>query len=169
MLAKISTILYLIAAVLHFINGQMVIFVLSIVLGIVTLGLSEYIRYLPVSPLLREYRETVYKIEADRSSDNEISEFMDQETELDESKLIDAPLWMNMVVALGIVASFILFGIGVMGRVQMTSQNGHRFKKETALIGTTFEVSYVNMHKFFWKESITNNLPIKNKTWVEDL
>ena len=113
MLAKISTILYLVAAALHFINGQMVLFVMSIVLGIVTFGLSAYISYLQVSPQLREYRETVYKMEADGVSDDEILEFMDGETEVDESKLIDAPLWMNIVVMLGVIASFILFGIGV--------------------------------------------------------
>ena len=113
MLAKISTIIYLIAAVLHFINGQMDLLGLSVLLGIVTFGLSAYISYLRVSPELRDYRETVYKMEADGASDDEILEFMDQETEVDESKLIDAPLWMNVVVMLGAIASFILFGIGV--------------------------------------------------------
>ena len=116
MLAKISTIIYLIAAVLHFINGQMDLLGLSVLLGIVTFGLSAYISYLRVSPELRDYRETVYKMEADGASDDEILEFMDQETEVDESKLIDAPLWMNLVVMLGVIASFVLFGIGVMGR-----------------------------------------------------
>ena len=116
MLAKISTILYLVAAALHFINGQMVLFVMSIVLGIVTFGLSAYISYLQVSPQLREYRETVYQMEADGASDEEILEFMDGETEVDESKLINAPLWMNIVVMLGVISSFVIFGIGVMGR-----------------------------------------------------
>lgn len=44
-------------------------------------------------------------MEADGASDDEILEFMDQETEVDESKLIDAPLWMNVVVILGVIAS----------------------------------------------------------------
>ena len=113
MLAKIDSILYLIAAVLHFINGQMALLGLTVLLGIVTFGLSAYVSYLRVSPELREYRETVYKMEADGASDDEILEFMDQETEIDESKLIDAPLWMNLVVMLGVIASFVLFGIGV--------------------------------------------------------
>jgi hypothetical protein len=117
MLVRISTIIYLIAAVLHFINGQMALLGISVLLGIVTFGLSAYISYLRVSPELREYRETVYKMEADGASDDEISAFMDGETEADESKLIDAPLWMNVVVMLGVIASFILFGIGVMGRI----------------------------------------------------
>lgn len=113
MLAKISTIAYIIAIILHFINPQMALFALSVVLGIVTTGLGLYMSYRQVSPQLREYRETVYQMEADGASDEEILEFMDQETEVDESKLIDAPLWMNIVVILGVVASFILFGIGV--------------------------------------------------------
>lgn len=57
MLAKIGTILYLIAAVLHFINGQMALLGLTVVLGIITFGLSAYISYPRVSPELREYRE----------------------------------------------------------------------------------------------------------------
>lgn len=113
MLAKISTIAYIIAIILHFINRQMALFALSVVLGIVTTGLGLYMSYRQVSPQLREYRETVYQMEADGASDEEISAFMDQETEVDESKLIDAPLWMNIVVMLGAIASFILLGIGV--------------------------------------------------------
>lgn len=117
MLAKIGTILYLIAAVLYFINGQMALLGLSVLLGVITFGLSAYISYLRVRPQLIEYEETVYKMEADGVSDDQISAFMDQETEVDESKLIDAPLWMNIVVMLGVIASFILFGIGVIGRI----------------------------------------------------
>ena len=117
MLVKIGTVVYLIAAVLHFINGQMALLGLTVLLGIIIFGLSAYISYLRVSPELREYRETVYKMEADGASDDEILAFMDKETEVDESKLIDAPLWMNLVVILGVIASFVLFGIGVMGRI----------------------------------------------------
>ena len=62
MLAKIATILYLIAAVLHFINGQMALLGLTVLLGAATFGISAYISYLRVSPELREYRETVHKM-----------------------------------------------------------------------------------------------------------
>ena len=117
MLAKIGTIIYLIAAVLHLINGQMALLGLTVLLGIITFGLSAYISYLRVSPELREHRETVYKMEADGASDDEILEFMDGETEVDESKLIDAPLWMNIVVMLGAIASFILLVMGIMDRI----------------------------------------------------
>ena len=89
---------------------------LSVLLGVITFGLSAYISYLRVRPQLIEYEETVYKMEADGVSDDEILEFMDGETEVDESKLIDAPLWMNIVVMLGVISSFVIFGIGVMGR-----------------------------------------------------
>jgi len=91
MLAKISIVAYVIAAVLHFTNGQMSLFWLSVVLGIVTFGLSSYMSYRQVSPQLREYRETVYQMEADGASEEEILEFMDQDTDVDESKLIDPP------------------------------------------------------------------------------
>ena len=50
MLAKISVVLYLIAVILHFINGQMSLFGLSLVLSIVTIGLSIYMSYRQVSP-----------------------------------------------------------------------------------------------------------------------
>lgn len=62
MLVKISIIIYLIAAVLHFINGQMALLGISVLLGIITFGISAYISYLRVSLQLREYRETVYKM-----------------------------------------------------------------------------------------------------------
>ena len=111
--SKIGTILYLIAAVLHFINGQMALLGLSVLLGIVTFGISAYISYLRVSPELREYRETVCKMEADGASDDDILEFINQETEVDESKLIDAPLWMNLVVMLGVIASLYYLELGL--------------------------------------------------------
>ena len=111
--SKIGTILYLIAAVLHFINGQMALLGLTVLLGVITFGLSAYISYLRVSPELREYRETVCKMEADGASDDDILEFINQETEVDESKLIDAPLWMNLVVMLGVIASLYYLELGL--------------------------------------------------------
>jgi disulfide bond formation protein DsbB len=118
MLGKISIVVYIIAAVLHYTNGQMNLFWLSVVLGIATTGLGTYMSYYHVSPQLREYRETVYQMEADGASDDEILEFMDQDTDVDESKLINAPLWMNIVVTIGIVASFVLFVLGGMDRIR---------------------------------------------------
>ncbi len=115
MLVKISMAFYLIAIILHFIDGQIALFALSIVLLIVTTGLSLYMSYRQVSPQLREYEETVYNMEVDGTSDEEILEFMDQETGVDESKLLKAPLWMHLAVTLGIVASFVLLGIAFMG------------------------------------------------------
>ncbi len=117
MLAKLSIVFYIIAIFLYFINGQIALFALSIVLLIVTAGLGLYMSYYNVSPQLREYRETVYQMESDGASDEEILEFMNQDTEVDESKLIDAPLWMNIVVMLGAIASFILLVMGIMDRI----------------------------------------------------
>ncbi len=117
MLAKISTVAYIIAILLHFINRQMALFALSVVLGIVTTGLGLYMSYRQVSPQLREYRETVYQMEADGASDEEILEFMDQETEVDESKSIDPPTWMALIGILGIAASFVLLAMGIMDRI----------------------------------------------------
>ena len=117
MLAKISKVAYIIAAVLHYTNGQMNLLWLSVVLGIVTTGLGLYMSYYHVSPQLREYRETVYQMEADGASDDEIQEFMDRDTDVDESKLIDPPAWMALIGILGIVASFVLLGMGIVSRI----------------------------------------------------
>ncbi|TCK93144.1 hypothetical protein EDC19_1323 [Natranaerovirga hydrolytica] len=117
MLAKISKVAYVIAAVLHFTNGQMNLFWLSVVLGIVSTGLGLYMSYYHVSPQLREYRETVYQMEADGASEEDILEFMDRDTDVDESKLIDPPAWMAIIGILGIVASFVLLIMGIMGRI----------------------------------------------------
>jgi hypothetical protein len=117
MLAKISIVAYVIAAVLHFTNGQMNLFWLSVVLGIATFGLSSYMSYRQVSSQLREYRETVYQMEADGASEEEILEFMDKDTEVDESKLIDLPAWMTLIGLMGIAASFVLLVMGIMARI----------------------------------------------------
>ncbi len=117
MLVKISTILYLMAAIVYYTNGQIASFWLSVVLGIVTFCLSTYISYRHISPQLRKYREALWQMKSDGASDDEILEFMDQETYVDEDELLQAPLWMHIVVTLGIVASFVLFGIGVIGRI----------------------------------------------------
>jgi hypothetical protein len=117
MLAKISIAAYVIAAVLHFTNGQMNLFWLSVVLGIVTFGLSSYMSYHQVSPQLKEFRETVYQMEADGASEEEILEFMDRDTDVDESKLIDPPTWISLIGLMGIVASFVLLVMGIMGRI----------------------------------------------------
>jgi len=115
MLAKISIVAYVIAAVLHFTNDQMNLFWLSVVMGIATFGLSSYMSYRQVTPQLREYRETVYQMEADGASEEEILEFMDRDTDVDESKLIDPPTWMALTGLMGIAASFVLFVLGVIG------------------------------------------------------
>ena len=117
MLGKISIVAYIIAAVLHYTNGQMNLFWLSVVLCIVTFGLSAYTSYYHVSPQLREFRETVYQMEADGASDDEIEAFMDQDTDVDESKLIDPPTWIALIGILVMVASFVLLGMGIMGRI----------------------------------------------------
>jgi hypothetical protein len=116
MLAKISIVAYIIAAVLHFTNAQIDLFWLSVVLGIVTFGLSSYMSYRQVSPQLREYRETVYQMETDGASDDEIEAFIDQDTDVDESKLIDPPTWMALIGLMGIAASFVLLVMGIMDR-----------------------------------------------------
>jgi hypothetical protein len=56
-------------------------------------------------------------MEVDGESEEEILEFMDRDTDVDESKLINAPLWMNIVVTMGIVASFVLLIMGIMARI----------------------------------------------------
>ena len=56
-------------------------------------------------------------MEIDGANDDEILEFMYQATEFDESKLLEAPLWIHLLVTLGIVASFVLFILGVMARI----------------------------------------------------
>ena len=114
--AKISIVLYLIAAILHFINGQMTLFWLSVMLGIVSTGLGFYMSYHQISPEVKEFRDTVKQMEVDGASDDEILEFMDQDTDVDESILQDSTAWMVTVSTAGIVASFILLVIGVMGR-----------------------------------------------------
>ena len=90
----------------------MALFALSIVLLIVTAGLGLYLSYYNVSPQLREYRETVYQMEADGTSDDEILEFMNQDTEVDESKLIIPPVWMSIIYILGMVTGFVLLSMG---------------------------------------------------------
>jgi hypothetical protein len=115
MLVKISIVVYIIAAVLHYTNGQMNLFWLSVVLGIVTTGLGTYMSYYHVSPQLREFRETVYQMEADGASDDEIEAFMDQDTDVDESKLIDPPTWIALIGILVIAAGFVLLGMGYNG------------------------------------------------------
>ena len=117
MLAKISKVAYIIAAVLHYTNGRMDLFWLSVVLGIFTTGVGLYMSYYHVRPQLREFRETVYQMEADGASDDEIEAFMDQDTDVDESKLIDPPAWMALIGILGIVASFVLLIMGIIGRI----------------------------------------------------
>jgi hypothetical protein len=47
-------------------------------------------------------------MEADGASEEVMLEFMDRDTDVDESKLIDPPAWMVIIGILGIVASFIL-------------------------------------------------------------
>ena len=42
---------------------------------------------------------------------------MDQDTDVDESKLIDPPAWMALIGILGIVASFVLLIMGIIGRI----------------------------------------------------
>lgn len=117
MLGKISVVVYIIAAVLHYTNGQMNLFWLSVVLGIVTTGLGTYMSYYHVSPQLREFRETVYQMEADGASDDEIEAFMDQDTDVDESKLIDPPTWIALIGILVIAVGFVLLIMGIMGWV----------------------------------------------------
>lgn len=94
-----------------------ILFWLSVVLGIFTTGVGLYMSYYNVSPQLREFRETVYQMEADGVSDDEIEAFMDQDTDVDESKLIDPPAWMALIGILGIVASFVLLIMGIIGRI----------------------------------------------------
>lgn len=117
MLGKVSIVVYIIAAVLYYTNGQMNLFWLSILLGIVTFGLSAYISYLQVSPQLRGYRETVYQMEADGASDDEIEAFMDRDTDVDESKLIESPTWIALIGILVIAAGFVLLIMGIIGWV----------------------------------------------------
>lgn len=113
MLAKISIVAYIIAAVLHFTNAQMSLFWLSVVLGIVTFGLSSYMSYRQVSSQIQEYEDTVYQMEADGASEEEILEFMDRDTDVDESKLLEPPTWMALIGLIGIVAGFVLLGMGI--------------------------------------------------------
>lgn len=114
MLVKISMVLYVIAAILNFINGQLTLLVLSVVLGIITTILSMYLSYRQVGLQLKKYRETVWQMEAEGASEDEILKFMEQDTEVDESKLLEAPLWINLLVILSIVASVVLFILGAM-------------------------------------------------------
>ena len=72
------------------------------------MGLSVYMSYRQVGPQLKEYRKIVSKMEEEGASDKEILEFMNEDTGVDKSKLIATPLWMNIVVALAIVASLVL-------------------------------------------------------------
>ena len=113
MLERISIILYLIASVLNFINGDIILVWITVLMGIITLNLIAYCSHFRVSPQVKEIKETVYQMEADGASDEEILEFLNRDIDVDESKLIDAPLWMNILTSLGIMASFILLGIGV--------------------------------------------------------
>lgn len=77
MLGKISIVVYILAVVLHYTNGQMNLFWMLVVLGIVTAALGTYMSYYHVSPQLREFRETVYQMEADGAIYEEIEVFMD--------------------------------------------------------------------------------------------
>lgn len=113
MLAKLSVVLYFIAAILNFINNQMSLFWISLVLLIATTGLSMYMSYLRASPQLKEYRDTVREMESNGISDEKILEFIELDIEVDESKLIKPPLWMQIIVMLGIGLGFVLFAIGV--------------------------------------------------------
>lgn len=117
MLVKISIVVYLIAIILHLINAQTTLFWLSIVLLMLTTGLSMYMSYRQVVPQLKEYKDNIRKMEADGASDKEILEFMNQDIEVDENELMKVPFWMELLVKLGVVGSFILFIIGIIGRI----------------------------------------------------
>ena len=56
-------------------------------------------------------------MEADGTSDDEILEFMNQDTEVDESKLIIPPVWMSIIYILGMVTGFVLLSMGIVDRI----------------------------------------------------
>lgn len=86
---------------------------LSLVLLIAIIGLSIHMSYLRVSPQLKEYRDIVRQMEYNGTSDEKILEFIKLDTELEDSKLIKPPFWMQIIVMIDIVLGFVLFAIGV--------------------------------------------------------
>ena len=117
MLAKICIALYTIAAFLHYSNGRMTLFWLTALLGIATALLSMYMSYSQIGSHLKEYRDTVKQMETDGVGDEEILEFMDKDSEIDESELEEHPVWMLVLARTGILAGFVVFMIGIMDKI----------------------------------------------------
>jgi len=95
MLAKISVLVYLLAGIMFFTNGQMALFWLSVALLLITAGLSLAMSCISGSTQLKKY----------------------QEPAVDESKLQYSPLWMVLVTSAGVIASFVLLAVGILGKM----------------------------------------------------
>ena len=103
---------YIIAAILHFKNGQMTLFYMSVILFIITYAVNSYVRYYRIGILRKIFDDTVEQMEADGATDDDIQAFAEN-TKADES-LLNYPEWIKVVVILSVLASFVLLVIGIM-------------------------------------------------------
>ena len=65
MISIISFIAYIVAAIIYFTNGQMILFYLSVTLLIITYAVNAYVRHYRVAILRKIFDDTVGQMEAD--------------------------------------------------------------------------------------------------------
>ena len=112
MISIISFIAYIVAAIIYFTNGQMILFYLSVTLLIITYAVNAYVRHYRVAILRKIFDDTVGQMEADGATDDDIQAFAEN-TKVDKS-LLNYPEWIKVVVILSVLASFVLLVIGIM-------------------------------------------------------
>lgn len=112
MISIISFIAYIIAAILHFKNGQMTLFYLTVILLIITYAVNSYVGYYRIRTLRKIFDDTVEQMQADGATDDDIQAFAEN-AKVDKS-LLNYPVWIKVVVILSFVGSLVLLVMGIM-------------------------------------------------------
>lgn len=112
MISIISFIAYIIAAILHFNNGKMTLFYMSVILLIITYAVNSFVRHYRVGNLRKIFDDAVGQMEADGATEDDIQVYAEN-TKVDKS-LLNYPEWIKVVVILSVLASFVLLVIGIM-------------------------------------------------------
>lgn len=115
MISIISFIAYIIAAILYFTNGQMILFYLSVTLLIITYVVNAYVRHYRIRTLREIFNNTVEQMEANGATDDDIQAFA-VNTKVDKS-LLKYPVWIKWVIILSVLVSLVLLVIGIIGKV----------------------------------------------------
>lgn len=115
MLGKISVVVAVIAAIIHKNNGHSVYFWLSIANGLIILIFGYLSSYNVAKPVIEKHEKTVWEMEEDGATNEEIEEFIDSWSDEDHSDLDNkhGPIWMLIIITLAIIGSFVLLGIGI--------------------------------------------------------